>query len=299
MIAPVTPKQEKILQLAVELADTDPRVWRRLLVPASYSLGELHEVIQAVMPWTDAHCHLFRVGKRRFGEPDDETPSVKDEESVTLSDIFRGACRQVVYLYDFGDSWQHMVTLEKRRRPDPETEYPVCLAGENASPPDDSGGPMGYSAKLAILRDPSHPEYERILEWMGEDFDPCRFDVAQANDALRYDPSTPEADEQPEDGIEPVSSADAEGLCAWCRRRLPADRPPITLDLAVCQRILLEGLEGRYILMPMPDDDVPIMVLVPEADGNGRTVVAFLCCEPCADALRHAWSQGEPSEPAP
>lgn len=299
MIAPVTPKQEKILQLTVELEGTHPPVWRRLLVPASYSLGELHEVIQAVMPWTDAHCHLFEVGKRRYGEPDDEMPSLIDEETVTLADIFRGACRQVAYVYDFGDSWTHKVTLEKRLRPDPETEYPVCVAGENAAPPDDSGGPMGYNEKLAILNDPSHPDHDQVLEWLGEEFDPGQFDVLQANEALRYDPSTPEPAEMEDDGIETASSADVEGLCAWCRRRLRADRPPITVELTVCQRIHLGGLEGSYVLMPIPDEDMPVPVLVPDEGGNGRKVVAHLCCEPCAAALRHAWGRSEPTEPKP
>jgi hypothetical protein len=282
----------------VELTDTRPLVWRRLLVPASYTLGELHEVIQAIMPWTDNHCHLFRVGKRRIGEPDEESPSVEDEEAVTVADVFRGKCRRMAYLYDFGDDWQHEVTLEQRLRPDPETEYPVCLDGAGACPPEDSGGPRGYGEKLLILRDPTHPDYGDIAEWMGEDFDPGRFDPAEANEALRYDPTTPEPGEDDAgNGAQPVSSAEVEGLCAWCSRRIPKNRPAVTLELSVCLRMNLEGLEGTYVLLPLPGGDTPVPVLVPETGGHARRVVAHLCCEPCAEALRHAWSQHEPDQP--
>jgi hypothetical protein len=285
----------------VTLTDTRPAVWRRLLLPASYTLGELHEVIQAVMPWRDFHSHLFRVGKRNFGEPDEEAPSMEDEETLTLAEVFRGRCRRIGYLYDFGDSWEHDIAVEQRLDPDPETEYPVCTAGENACPPEDSGGPPGYAEKLRILKDVTHPAYAEVIDWMGEDFDRTRFDLAEANEALRYDPATPEAGEAPGEcgSIQPASSAEVEGLCAWCRRRLPKDRPAITLELALCPHTYLEGLEGTYVLMPLPGGGLPVPVLVPETGGAVRRVTAHLCCEPCAEALRHAWGQREPSAPPP
>jgi hypothetical protein len=296
MIAPATPKQEKILQLVVELTDTVPSVWRRLLVPASYSLGELHDIIQALMPWEDYHCHMFRVGERRYGEPNEEMPAIEDEEALTLADVFRAKCRQIAYVYDFGDGWQHTVMLEKRLQPDLETEYPVCVGGENASPPEDSGGVAAYYEKLVILRDPTHHEHDRVVEWMGADFDPTHFDLSEANEALRYDPSTPEPGEDVED-VEPVSSAEVEGLCAWCGRRIPAEGPAITFEMSVCQRFHLVGLEGSYVLVPMSGGDARVPALVPEGAGSGQTVVASLCCEPCAEALRSAWGTGGKETP--
>lgn len=55
-------------------------------------------------------------------------------------------------------------------------EYPICTAGKRAAVPEDSGGVGQYMYMLDILKDPSHPEYEDTIEWLGEDFDPEYFD---------------------------------------------------------------------------------------------------------------------------
>jgi hypothetical protein len=59
------------------------------------------------------------------------------------------------------------------------------MAGENACPPDDIGGPGGYEEFLDALKDPSHPEHLQYLEWIGGSFDPALFDVTEANAALQ------------------------------------------------------------------------------------------------------------------
>ena len=48
-------------QLRIELAGIRPPIWRRVLVPASFTLEQLHSVIQMVFEWHDAHMHDFRV----------------------------------------------------------------------------------------------------------------------------------------------------------------------------------------------------------------------------------------------
>jgi hypothetical protein len=89
------------------------------------------------------------------------------------------------YEYDFGDGWHHSLVIEEISPPEPGVEYPVCLAGVRACPPEDCGGPWGYPEFLEILADPAHEEYESMLEWVGGAFDPERFDLARVNGLLR------------------------------------------------------------------------------------------------------------------
>ena len=50
-----------------------------------------------------------------------------------------------VYEYDFGDSWQHEIVLEKILEPEPNVAYPRCIEGARACPPEDVGGIWGYA----------------------------------------------------------------------------------------------------------------------------------------------------------
>jgi len=67
---------QDIYQIKVTLLGTDPPIWRRLLVPASLTLAQLHDVLQTAMGWQNGHMHEFRAGKRYFGKPDPEYRSM-------------------------------------------------------------------------------------------------------------------------------------------------------------------------------------------------------------------------------
>jgi hypothetical protein len=82
------------------------------------------------------------------------------------------------YEYDFGDGWEHEVTLATIRPRQKGLRYPRCLAGERACPPEDCGGVGGYEDLLAVMRDPTHEEYVSTLRWLGSGrIDPERFNA--------------------------------------------------------------------------------------------------------------------------
>jgi hypothetical protein len=112
--------------------------------------------------------------------PDDE----RDEKAVTVLQAI-GDCPLFAYDYDFGDSWRHAVHVEDFRRLPIGLRFGVCLAGENACPPEDCGGVPGYAHLLRVLDDPDHEEHEQLLGWLGRDFDPEEFDVGLANARLQ------------------------------------------------------------------------------------------------------------------
>ena len=175
-----------IYQLKIALKDIRPPIWRRVLVPGDVSLATLHRIIQAVMGWADYHLHEFAIGDVNYGppSPSDWYPA-KDERKATLSQVAPKEGMKFTYTYDFGDGWEHVITVEKRLPPDPDAHYPVCIAGKRACPPEDCGGVWGYANLLEIIQNPRHEEYEEMMEWLGGEFDPAAFDLEVVNRALK------------------------------------------------------------------------------------------------------------------
>jgi hypothetical protein len=184
-----TSSKAQTYQLKITLRDIRPPIWRRFHVPSDMKLGKLHHVIQIVMGWTDSHMHQFKMGETYYGTtyPDDSDgmPETRDENKAKISDLVSKPKAKFVYEYDFGDSWEHEVVLEKILPPEPDTRYPKCLEGKYACPPEDCGGVWGYANLLEVIQDEGHPEHEEMLEWLGEGFDPEAFDVEAVNTALR------------------------------------------------------------------------------------------------------------------
>ena len=178
----------EIYQIKLTLLGTDPPIWRRLLVPADQTLEQLHRVLQVAMGWQDCHMHEFHIGQQRFGKPD---PMERDfggsrtasERTARLFSVLGRAGIKAVYTYDFGDSWDHRIAVEKRLPPEPGRAYPVCLAGERHGPPEDCGGIPGFYNLLEAISDPEHEEHGERLEWLGP-FDPEAFSVDEVNQKL-------------------------------------------------------------------------------------------------------------------
>jgi len=179
-------RPDNILVLRVSLEDIEPRIWRRIQVPDSFTLTQLHRVIQIAMGWHDSHLHEFRIGGERYGEPDPEDEKkVIDEGTVRLRNVPLSIGGSFTYAYDFGDDWQHQVLVEEIQKPGSEAIYPVCNAGERNSPPEDVGGTVGYAEFLAAIADPNHEEHDSRLEWIGGHFDPKAFSAPETNKRLR------------------------------------------------------------------------------------------------------------------
>jgi hypothetical protein len=195
MIAIIEPTATKagvpLYHLKVVLNGTKPLIWRRLQVPGNANLGWLHAAIQVAMGWTNSHLHQFRIGGQvcsdpafQLGEPEDDPP-VLDETKTILMKVAPRARAVVGYEYDFGDSWEHQITVEKILRPDfAAATTALCLDGARACPPEDCGGAWGYANLLKVIKNPKHEEHDSMMEWLGAGFDPEAFDAAEANTYL-------------------------------------------------------------------------------------------------------------------
>ncbi|MCY3931679.1 MAG: plasmid pRiA4b ORF-3 family protein [Acidobacteria bacterium] len=180
-------------ELRIDLNGTKPPIWRRVLVPPSLPLDRLHDVIQVAMGWLDGHLHMFVKGRQTYALPnpwgDDWTlpgaPAMRDERKFGVSQLLKREKDWLRYEYDFGDGWEHRVTLQKILPYDSTVRLPACTGGRRNCPPEDSGGVWGYYDKLEILKDPDREEHDEIRDWMGADFDPEEFSVEYVNAVFR------------------------------------------------------------------------------------------------------------------
>jgi hypothetical protein len=175
-----------VLQLKLTLLDVKPPIWRRFRVPSQITLGHLHQLIQVLADWDDAHLHEFVIAEKRYGQPAPrEVVPVYDEDLYRLHSLPLAAGTLFTYVYDFGDHWEIEVKVEEALAQAPGDVHPFVLEGARAFPPEDSGGASGYEDLLEALSDPADPEYEESQSWVGESFDPERFDLRITNERLR------------------------------------------------------------------------------------------------------------------
>lgn len=186
-MATTSANDERELQLKVTLHGSKPPIWRRLVVPESLTLSELHDAIQVAMNWENYHLYAFSAKGETYSLPNADWPSDDlDASSVTLRDLrLRRPGTKFTYNYDFGDDWLHDIVVEAVAPLDLEAKYPRCLGGRRAAPPEDCGGIYGYARMLAIADDPEHPEHAEIADWLPDAFDPATFDLEDVNRMMR------------------------------------------------------------------------------------------------------------------
>jgi len=174
-----------IYQLKVTLDDIKPPIWRRIQVRSDITLFHLHRIIQITMGWSGGHLHQFIIDGEAYSVPHpDDFYKVMDERDIMLNQFIKKENARFAYEYDFGDSWYHIILVEKILPPELDKYYPVCLKGKRACPPEDCGGPYGYDEFLEAIQNPEHPDHEEMLDWIEYDFDPEEFDIDDINTVL-------------------------------------------------------------------------------------------------------------------
>ena len=185
-------KAQTVYQLKITLRDIRPPIWRRVQVRSDVTLSHLHWVIQLSMGWTNSHLHSFTIHGQEYGVPMPEMGfeelEPEDERSVKLSSFIPGVKFKFLYLYDFGDSWEHEVLVEKVLTAEANVDYPTCIRAKRACPPEDCGGTWGYQELIGVLQEPDHPDHRAMLEWVGGYFDPEDAEFDDINPCLKMIP---------------------------------------------------------------------------------------------------------------
>jgi hypothetical protein len=172
-----------VYQLKITLKDVKPPIWRRVLTK-DCTLDQLHHLIQNSMGWTDSHLHVFEIGGEQYGAPEQwdqpggmGEPEVSSSRKVKLSQLVADGIKKFGYTYDMGDNWDHTIQVEKTLPVEAGVNYPCCIEGKRACPPEDCGGPWGYPDFVEAIQNPRHERHEELLEWIGGEFDSEKLDV--------------------------------------------------------------------------------------------------------------------------
>lgn len=178
-----------IIQLKITLQGTKPPIWRRILVDKSTTFSLFHSIILNAMGWVGGHLYEFNINGYRIGEPhkDDEGWGGKliDASKKSLDNIISATKGKFMYTYDFGDSWEHLIKVEKFLLKEENIKYPICIEGELNCPPEDCGGVWGFYELLETIKNKKHPENKKTLEWLGGEYDPEYFDKKEINEILK------------------------------------------------------------------------------------------------------------------
>lgn len=174
-----------VFELRVSLRDVEPEVWRQMLVSGSLSLARLHSVLQETMGWSDRHLHSFEIDGNDYGVPDDDSDEELLPEAEFNAAMVLKRGDRFVYEYDFGDGWIHDIEVVAIHTSTSNLKFPTVLAGENACPPEDCGGPRGYLKLRSALQDSgdfvSAGGKPDVIE-----FKPRAFSIANVNAALQH-----------------------------------------------------------------------------------------------------------------
>lgn len=180
----VVERNSYVLKIRLDLEKYD--IYRLVEVPERFTFHELHRLISVVFGWFDYHCHEFDVIDASLDQSipiyalptkmtiyDGNDPFALDfaqegrryerDTSMQLKDVFETE-DWCLYRYDLGDNWEHIITVEERRKGSGQ-KHPVLLELKGERPPEDVGGEGGFEEYMAIISDPDHPEYEEMLEW--------------------------------------------------------------------------------------------------------------------------------------
>lgn len=152
-------KTTQQLKLKLSLTGVRPPVWRNVIVPSNYTLGDLHDVIQKVFDWNNHHLHCFEIGSRRNFDQvfytnnkmsDDPYSEMEEESDITLAEVFSDY-KKIKYTYDFGDNWELDIVFQRISDTPAPISPSISVKSKGPNPPEDCGGVGAFMEYLYYL----------------------------------------------------------------------------------------------------------------------------------------------------
>ena len=190
---------ERLVQLSIGGIDA----WRRLLIPESCTLADLHRIIQAVFEWHNSESFRFIADKsaydksaydksaadksafekKSFGTGSFEKSPFEKGIDLDTSIVELEAGNSVELLYEYGTKWNVKIMILSRQET-PASRPVRCVAGGGASPPEFIAGPLRYRRVLSALESGNDIERLNARQELGPDFVPGEFDLEACNRLL-------------------------------------------------------------------------------------------------------------------
>lgn len=197
-------------KIKIVLRDSNPLIWRRIIIPSQITFERLHDIIQVAMGWSNNFLYDFNIveenlritcdeenidrynfySKIKLTEDNDPygyiakyTKIIPKRSNEVIIDDYFIKYNQIEYVYDFGDYWKHDLIIEEVLK-DYKGPCPVCIGGEEACPPEDIGGILEYGQFLRIINDENHQDYESLRKWATENFYKEAFSVDDVNNYM-------------------------------------------------------------------------------------------------------------------
>ncbi len=208
---------KNVYQFKVLLEGAKPPIWRRVQVPEDFTFEDFHKVIQLAMGWFDCHLHHFATVElsqnyrnrkiikhpdpydEEFGGSPYETFDEREEKIKDWFPVEKEGKAKMKYEYDFGDGWDHMITLEKVLPVEGGVKYPRVIKGKGACPPEDVGGIWGYRDIVEAMKDVRSEKSQKFFRSMFGSFKDFK-DWAENFAVIDLDEFDPEKYEIEEDG---------------------------------------------------------------------------------------------------
>jgi hypothetical protein len=157
----------------VQISLGGTEIWRRLVLPENFTLGELRVLIQSLFGWNCEEGCFKIEGTREQREP--------LAPQLTVGEISGKKTNE--FLCEVGTKWtvKIMILARYQARPD---ERIRCVAGAGAAPPRFIDGPLRFRRFISALELGNDRERHLALNELGREWDPEGFDIDSCNRAL-------------------------------------------------------------------------------------------------------------------
>ena len=157
----------------IQISVSGIEVWRRIHVPETYSLEDLHRLIQMSLEWRNSSLYQFSCENS-----DNSQGRRKLPEKLHIGELCDEGISEL--LYEYGTKWTVKIIILSpyQGRKD---EVIRCVAGTGAAPPEIISGPLRYRRILTTLENGNDTEKQAALNELGPNFTPGLFDVEKCN----------------------------------------------------------------------------------------------------------------------
>ena len=100
-----------------------------------------------------------------------EGDKVYNAQSTRLYRLKKMEGQTFLYTYDFGDNWEHEITVLSLLEVEAGVGLPRFVGGQWRTPPEDVGGTSGFELFLEAMDDITHEDHDSLLNWYGQVFD--------------------------------------------------------------------------------------------------------------------------------